>query len=146
MHEKLAVKAVFEWQGGKETVLATPPILAGLVDRSLAVEICPVCRKEHLLGRVGAGKDVELDRFAASLLAGPPGNEKLLSVMTDAVDVADNAANTGLRTGRLRPGGRDAKKGHEEGRDELPTRPDHDRCHRTVLYAIQRRFSPWFDA
>ena len=96
MHKKLAVKAVSERQGDEETVLATRLILAGLVDRSLAVEICPVRRQEHFLGRVGAGKDVELDRLASSLLAGPAGNEKLLSVMTDTVDVADNAADTWL--------------------------------------------------
>jgi hypothetical protein len=67
-----------------------------VVDPRVAVEIRLVRRQEHLLGRVVAGKDVELDRLGSPLLARPAGYEELLAVMADAIDVADDAADTWL--------------------------------------------------
>jgi len=55
MHEKPAVKAVSEWQGDEEPALSTRLwILADVVDRWLAVEICLAVRNSFLAGSAPA--------------------------------------------------------------------------------------------
>ncbi len=92
MHVIEIAVGVAERQSRQEAMLAARLIMARLIDRGLAMEIRVVGRDEHGFCRcVGrSGKDVDIDRFFASLLASPPGQEELPSIAADAVDAPDN--------------------------------------------------------
>jgi hypothetical protein len=76
--------AMSRWQGHKEAVFAGALILAGLADGGLALQIRFSSDDEGGLRR-GAGRHVTEDtnnaRGCHALLAGPPRDEKLLTVL-----------------------------------------------------------------
>jgi hypothetical protein len=76
-------------------------ILAGLRHRRLVVQIGELNDEQRALRRVFRvfAIDMDRDRSVLPLLAGPAGDEEMVAVAADAVEMADDAPN---RLGRCR--------------------------------------------
>jgi hypothetical protein len=106
----------------RKAVLAARAVLAIARDGWFAVDICRARENEGSLGRVTGrmiGEDLDGDRGAASLLAGPTLNMELFALEADVVDLPDN-----VPTGRRQAGPRGGLTLRRERRRDINTAAD----------------------
>jgi hypothetical protein len=104
VYEDLAFRAIPKRQSGQKPVLTSFAILTVAVDSRFAIEVRLVGRHKHFLC-CGLSRrtsvNMDLNGISPPLLTGPTRDEKLISILANAIDVADDATCAGILTGRF---------------------------------------------